>query len=152
MPTARDARRALCAGGGWGPEGRARPERNPTSSRAPTTRAARRGRAAKLHPERSYYYRPGDAGALIDACNRKLAAQPGNVKALYTRASCLMKQRAYAKAIEDFSVVRTAAAAGAASGAGQRALPPCRYARVALRPTPPPLPSCALLSRARCSC
>jgi hypothetical protein len=64
----------------------------------------------------------------------------------------LVSTHAYAKAIEDFSVVRTAAAAGAASGAGQRALPPCRYARVALRPTPPPLPSCALLSRARCSC
>ena len=70
-------------------------------------------RAAKLHPERSYYYRAGDAGALIDACNRKLSAQPGNVRALYTRALCLMKQRVYANAIEDWSVVRRGGAAQA---------------------------------------
>lgn len=119
MPTAVVRVAPSARGAAGGPRAAQRPERNPTSSRAPTTtRAARRGRAAKLHPERSYFYRPGDAGALIDACNRKLAVQPGNVKALYTRASCLMKQRAYAKAIEDFSVVRTAAAAGATSGAG----------------------------------
>ena len=28
--------------------------------------------AAKLHPERTYYYRPGNADELIDACTKKV--------------------------------------------------------------------------------
>lgn len=61
--------------------------------------------AAKLHPGRTYYYRPGDVDALLGACGRTLASQPGHLKALFTRAACLMKKREYGKAIEDYSVV-----------------------------------------------
>jgi hypothetical protein len=36
----------------------------------------------------------------------QLAAHPGHMKALLTRASCFMRKRMHAKAIEDYSVVR----------------------------------------------
>ena len=62
--------------------------------------------AAKLHPDRQYFFRPGNVDALLEAASRQLGAQPGHAKALFTRAACLMKKRLYAKAIEDFSVVR----------------------------------------------
>lgn len=133
---------------------RARPR---ASTGCPSLRASCAPRAAKLHPERSYYYRAGDAGALLDACNRKLSAQPGNVRALYTRALCLMKQRVYANAIEDWSVVRRGGAAQArghgmacAASAGQwrgRTLAPLIFLDPpAPHPTPQLLTSASLSS------
>jgi len=61
---------------------------------------------AKLHPERTYYYRKVvDLDKAIEQCNRKLAESPRNVKALTTRAGCFMKKKLFAKAADDFSAV-----------------------------------------------
>jgi hypothetical protein len=61
---------------------------------------------AKLHPERTYYYRKVvDLDKAIEQCNRKLAESPRNLKALTTRAGCFMKKKLFAKAADDFSAV-----------------------------------------------
>ena len=59
---------------------------------------------AKLHPERTYYFRKVvDLDRVVDQCTRKLAENGRNVKALSARAGCLMKKKLYALAVDDYS-------------------------------------------------
>eukprot|EP01138_Halocafeteria_seosinensis_P007770 gb/GECG01007938.1/.p1 GENE.gb/GECG01007938.1/~~gb/GECG01007938.1/.p1 ORF type:complete len:1021 (+),score=132.22 gb/GECG01007938.1/:1-3063(+) len=62
--------------------------------------------AAKLHPDRTYYYRKHvDVDRLIEQCTRKLEMQPNSFKALSIRASSYMKKKMYREAVEDYRLV-----------------------------------------------
>ena len=61
---------------------------------------------AKLHPSRTYYFRQSqDVDSLLDACGKRLAENPSNIKARLLRATALMKKKAFAEAVEDFNLV-----------------------------------------------
>ena len=73
---------------------------------APSPACSPSRRAAKLHPSRTYYYRHTlDVDALLDACARKLAENPHNVKARSMRGTAHMKRKSWAAAVEDFTAV-----------------------------------------------
>jgi hypothetical protein len=52
---------------------------------------------AKSHPNRNYYFRKNaNVEKLVEACTRKLQHHPGNTRALFIRASSLVKQGEHA--------------------------------------------------------
>lgn len=61
---------------------------------------------AKLHPDRTYYYRKVvDDDKLIDQCTRMLGENGHNTRALNTRAGCFMKKKLFARAVEDYTAL-----------------------------------------------
>lgn len=51
-------------------------------------------------PRQYVYKQNADVDSLIEACSRKLAAQPGNARALMIRASSYLKKGACVRALE----------------------------------------------------
>jgi len=59
---------------------------------------------AKLHPDRTYYFRkPVDLDKMIDHCSRKLSENGDNAKALVVRAGCFAKKKMFARAVDDLT-------------------------------------------------